>query len=70
MTEILAVIDAPHFYAGIILWDDVVVEAADVVKYMRIRGWTRAQVRGYCKQKGWTVKVVYQIERGRHEMEA
>jgi hypothetical protein len=33
--EILAAIDAPHFFAGIVLWDDKVVEAADIVKYMR-----------------------------------
>ena len=36
MIEILAAIDAPHFYAGVVLWDDRVVEAADIIKYMRI----------------------------------
>jgi hypothetical protein len=61
MTEILAIIDAPHFYAGIVLWDDRVVEAADIVKYMH--KWNRARVREYCRHKGWVVSVVYQIER-------
>ena len=63
MTEILAVIDAPHFYAGVVLWDDRVVEAADIVKYMRIQKWTRARVRDYCRGKGWKITVVYEIKR-------
>lgn len=61
MTETLALIDAPHFYAGIVLQNDRVVEAADIVKYMR--GWTRMRVRGYCRNKGWKVSVVWQMER-------
>jgi hypothetical protein len=56
MTEILAAIDAPHFYAGIVLRNDRVVEAADIVRYMR--GWTRARVREYCRGKRWKVRVV------------
>lgn len=52
----LAAIDAPHFYAGIVLEDDVVVRAAPIVKYMR--GWTRDKVRAYCQRKGWKVLVV------------
>lgn len=63
MREILAVIDAPHFYAGIVLWDDRVVEAADIVKYMRVQKWTRDRVRAYCKDKGWKVSVVSQTDR-------
>lgn len=61
MVEILAVIDAPHFYAGIVLQNDRVVEAADILKYMR--KWSRERVRTYCKKKGWTVTVVHQLER-------
>jgi hypothetical protein len=61
--ETLAVIDAPHFYAGIVLWDDKVVEAADIVKWMRTRRMTRDQVREYCKGKCWKVSVVYEITR-------
>jgi len=61
MTETLAVIDAPYFYAGIVLWDDKVVEAADIVKYMR--RWSRDRVRDYCKMRGWKVSVVTVHER-------
>lgn len=61
MTETLAQIDAPHFCAGIVLWDDKVVEAADIVRYMR--KWSRDRVRDYCKGKGWKVSVVWQMER-------
>jgi hypothetical protein len=61
--EILAAIDAPHFFAGIVLWNDVVVEAANIVKYMK--GWTRARVRDYCVEKGWKVSVVTRFERSK-----
>jgi hypothetical protein len=61
MKETLAAIDAPHFYAGIVLQNDRVIEAADIVKYMR--KWTRDRVRGYCKDKGWKVSVVWEMER-------
>ena len=63
MIEILAAIDAPHFYAGVVLWDDRVVEAADIIKYMRIQKWTRARVRDYCRTKGWKISVVHEIKR-------
>lgn len=59
--ETLAVINAPHFYAGVVLWDNRVVEAADIVKYMR--KWDRDRVRDYCASKGWKVSVIYQTER-------
>lgn len=61
MVETLAQIDAPHFCAGIVLWDDKVVEAADIVKYMR--RWTRDKVRDYCAKKQWRVSVVWQMNR-------
>jgi len=57
MTEMLAAIDAPHFYAGVVLRNDVVVEAAHIVKYMR--KWTRVRVREYCEKKGWKISVVW-----------
>ena len=59
MKEILAVIDAPHFYAGIVLQDDRVIEAANIVKYMR--RWSRNRVRTYCKAKGWKISVVHEV---------
>jgi len=58
--EIVASIDAPHFNAGIVLRNDRVIEAADVVRYMK--GWTRYQVREYCARKGWHVSVVTRTE--------
>jgi len=60
--EILATVDAPHFYAGIVLWDNVVVEAAPIVGYMKKGKWSRTRVRAYCKEKGWKVSVVTQTE--------
>ena len=63
VTEILAVIDAPHFYAGIVLWDDCVIEAADIVRYMKRGRWTRDRVRAYCAEKGWKVSVVHRLDR-------
>lgn len=59
--ETLATINAPDFFAGIVLWDDRVVEAADAVKYMR--RWSRSKVRDYCAAKGWRVSVVWRMER-------
>ena len=63
MIETLAVIDAPHFYAGIVLWDDTVVETAPIVSYMKRGKWDRATVRAYCKRKGWKITVVHQLTR-------
>ena len=61
MKETLAAIDAPHFFAGIVLQDDKVVEAASIVKYMR--KWNRDRVREYCKDKGWSISVVWEMQR-------
>lgn len=55
----LAAIDAPHFYAGVVLDDDVVTIAAPIVKYMR--GWSRDKVREYCRAKGWKISVVKEL---------
>lgn len=63
ITEILARITAPHFCAGIVLWDDKVVEAAPIVR--RMKGWSRAKVRDHCRDKGWTISVVHQMSRQR-----
>jgi len=41
---------APHFVAGIVRGEAV----APIIKYMK--GWTLAQIRAYCQQKGWTVE--------------
>lgn len=59
VTETLIVIDAPHFYAGIIARDGKVIEAADIVKYMR--GWDGPKVAAYCKRKGWKWAKVHTV---------
>lgn len=56
-TEILAMIEAPHFFVGIVLRNNRVIEAAPIVKYMK--GWTRAQVRDYCVKKDWEVSIIW-----------
>lgn len=59
MSELLAQIKATHFTAGIVMTDDVVIEAAPIIKYMR--GWTRAAVRNYCNKKRWKISVVSEL---------
>jgi hypothetical protein len=49
--------------AGIALWNDVVIEAAPIVSFMKRDKWTRDRVRDYCATKGWTVVVIWQCER-------
>jgi hypothetical protein len=52
MIETLATIDAPHFHAGIVLLDGVVVEAAPIVGYMKKGKWKRDQVRALLRREG------------------
>lgn len=61
ITEILAQVRGPNFTAGIVLFDDVVVETAPIVRYMR--RWSRDQVRVECNARGWKVLVIWQMER-------
>jgi hypothetical protein len=61
--DILAQIEAPHFVAGIVLQDDIVVETAPILRYMR--KWDRKRVREYCQRNAWKVVVVHQLERAR-----
>jgi hypothetical protein len=66
MRELLAEIEAPGpkgFVAGIVLWDDRVVEAAPIVRWMR--GLSRQAVREHCERKGWTITVVHLLERSK-----
>ncbi len=70
MIELLAVIDAPHYHAALVLWERPdgeyeVVEAAPIIAWMAKQHWTRQQVRSYVGKKGhrWSVSVVHQIER-------
>jgi hypothetical protein len=63
--EVLAQIKGEKFTAGIVLFDDVVVEAAPIVHFMKRGKFTRDRVREHCRKKGWSVSVVHQIERAR-----
>ena len=66
MIEILAQIEAPKpraFNAGVVLWDDKVVEAAPIIIYMKHGKWSRIRVRDWCRKKGWKISVVHEIER-------
>lgn len=46
----LIVVDAPHFYAGL-LTDGTIRRAAPILKYTI--GWTDAKASAYFKSKGW-----------------
>ncbi len=65
-TEMLAQIRSekrqPKFVAGIVLRDDVVVEAAPIIGYMSKNRWSRIKVREYCKRRGWEIQVVNRKE--------
>lgn len=50
ITEILAQIRAPNFTAGIVLFDDKVVETAPILR--RMHGWSRDRARAACKRNG------------------
>ena len=50
--ETLITIDAPHFNAGIVARDGIVIEAAPIVRYMI--GWDGKRVVDYCRAHGWT----------------
>lgn len=65
-TEILAGIQFKHrsgasAYCGIVLYDDVVVEAAPLIGFMK--GWTRARVKQYCADRDWATEIIWATER-------
>ena len=69
MIEILAQIRSPKpksFTAGIVLWDDVVIEAAPIVGFMKRQKWSRTRVREFCKTNGYEITVVHEVERKRY----
>lgn len=63
MKETLAQVTTPHFVAGLVLWGDRCVEAADVIRYMALQRWSRERIRDYCERQGWRVEVVHVLER-------
>jgi hypothetical protein len=50
----LIIIDAPHFYAAVVLRCDVVIRAAPILKYMM--GWSSERVKQYARRKGWDIR--------------
>lgn len=60
VSEILFAIDAPHFYAGVVVRNGRIVEAADIVKYMR--GWNGERFADYCRAKGWRWEKVHEVK--------
>lgn len=47
----MIVIDAPYFYAGVVLQNGVAVRCAPIVKYMH--GWAVEHIKAYCTKKQW-----------------
>jgi hypothetical protein len=52
----LVQIQAEHFCAGLVLENEICVDAAPIIKYML--GWNRERIRNYCRKKGWRAIVV------------
>jgi hypothetical protein len=52
----LVAVDAPHFYAGIVIENDVVTEAAPILRWTI--GKRRDYLRKYFKSRGWKATVV------------
>jgi hypothetical protein len=48
-------ITAPHFTAGLVFQNDIVVKTAPILHYMN--GWSLKQVEAHCKRKKWTYLV-------------
>jgi hypothetical protein len=53
--QMLIAVDAPHFYAGIVLENDIAVEAAPILKWAI--GKDRDFLRDYFKKRKWKVTV-------------
>ncbi len=54
--EVLLAIDAPHFYCGVILRDDRVIQTAPIVRYLL--GWNAQRLKHYCRGRGWRVEAI------------
>lgn len=52
----LVAVDAPHFYAGIVFENDIVIEAAPILKWTI--GKHRDYLRKYFKSKKWKATIV------------
>ncbi len=54
--EHLLAIDAPHFFCGVVLREDRVVQTAPIVRYML--AWQAQHLKRYCHERGWRVEVI------------
>ncbi|WP_156438754.1 hypothetical protein [Bradyrhizobium valentinum] len=54
MNEELLSIDAPHFNAGVVIRNGIVVRSAPIIR--RMVGWHKARVLSYCQRMGWRVE--------------
>ena len=62
VTETLIVLEAPgRFVAFLVLHNDLVIEGADILGYMKRKQWSKAQVCCYAKSKGWKCSVVHEM---------
>lgn len=53
--QTVVVIDAPHFYAAIVVRDERVVVSAPILRWTL--GKPLADVKAYCRRKGWRVTI-------------
>jgi hypothetical protein len=51
LRETIISVEGRGFSAGLVARNGVVVEAADIIKFMK--GWNGRQVVYYCRKKGW-----------------
>jgi len=49
-------ITAPHFCAGIFIWNGTVMDTAPILRYMK--GYSPSWIAGYCTRKGWQIEYV------------
>jgi hypothetical protein len=54
--KVLVRVVAPHFVAGLIMRDDVCVEAAPILRWAL--GKSRDELRAYFARKGWRASIV------------
>ena len=51
-------IDAPHFYAAVVIKNGLVIKTAPILKYMY--GWSQDKIFNYTQAKGWKTIIVEQ----------
>ena len=61
MNDYLVAVDAPHFYAGIVMDGDRCVKAAPILAWAI--GKTRAELSGYFRKHRWKAIVIYDVRR-------